>query len=490
MIPRLSLLAAALAAALPAFAATGPSSSATPYLTPVEPGVEFTSILTTGDTVALRQVWSRAPAQTYRMAGIPDGLGAWDNDDGTFTVVMNHELGSSVGVARAHGGKGAFVSRWQIRKSDLKVLNGQDLIERVKLWDGSQFVETPGAVFNRFCSADLAPSKALFNRKSGKGYHGGRIFFSGEETSGGRPFAHIASGREAGTSYQIPGLGNAAWENLVASPFEQDTTVLMGMDDGSLNASKLFAYVGTKQKKGSALEQAGLAGGTRYEMSIDGFTTESPAINAIPNGYSGRFSMVTSGGTGLNRVEDGAWDTKNPNRFYFVTTANITGNSRLWRATFDDISNPAAGGNVEVLVDGAVTGQKMMDNITVDGSGAVYMQEDVGNNAHIGKVWKYGRDGSLTLIAQHDADRFIAGASADIDGTDAKQSDEESSGIVEITQLLTDDDKVGTAGAAWDVRNYRYFLMDVQAHYTSVNGTPLDAELVEGGQLLMMQVPR
>ena len=38
---------------------------------------------------------------------------------------------------------------------------------------------------------------------------------------------------------------------------------------------------------------------------------------------------MTSGGTGLNRVEDGAWDTQDPNRFYFVTTASFTGLSRL-----------------------------------------------------------------------------------------------------------------------------------------------------------------
>jgi len=37
------------------------------------------------------------------------GLGAFDNGDGTFTVLMNHELGATSGVARAHGGKGAFV---------------------------------------------------------------------------------------------------------------------------------------------------------------------------------------------------------------------------------------------------------------------------------------------------------------------------------------------------------------------------------------------
>jgi hypothetical protein len=34
------------------------------------------------------------------------------------------------------------------------------------------------------------------------------------------------------------------------------------------------------------------------------------------------------------------------------------------------------------------------------------------------------------------------------------------------------------------------FLLDVQAHYTGVNGVPLDPELVEGGQLLMMKMSR
>jgi hypothetical protein len=43
-------VAAALAASS-AGAATGPSSSQSPYLVGVAPGVEFTSILTTGDPV-------------------------------------------------------------------------------------------------------------------------------------------------------------------------------------------------------------------------------------------------------------------------------------------------------------------------------------------------------------------------------------------------------------------------------------------------------
>lgn len=51
-------------------------------------------------------------ANGYRLVGIPDGLGAFDNGDGTITLLVNHELGSTKGVVRSHGSKGAFVSKW------------------------------------------------------------------------------------------------------------------------------------------------------------------------------------------------------------------------------------------------------------------------------------------------------------------------------------------------------------------------------------------
>ena len=121
-------LAAAMMPALPAQAATGPSSSQAPYLVPTAQGVAVTSIISVGD----------AAANGYRMVGIPDGLGAYDNGDGTFTVTMNHELGNTSGAVRAHGSMGAFVSKWTIRKSDLKVLAGQDMVQSaadVFTWD-------------------------------------------------------------------------------------------------------------------------------------------------------------------------------------------------------------------------------------------------------------------------------------------------------------------------------------------------------------------
>src|SRR5262249_5184198 len=105
-------------------ALTGPSSSQTPYLVPSLTSVSTTSILTVGDVVG-----------TFKMIGIPDGMGAFDNGDGTITLVNNHELMPAQGVLRAHGATGAFVSKWVIEKDTLKVLSGSDLMRHVHQWN-------------------------------------------------------------------------------------------------------------------------------------------------------------------------------------------------------------------------------------------------------------------------------------------------------------------------------------------------------------------
>jgi len=103
---------------------TGPSSSESPYLVRTEPGVVTVSILTVGDAVN----YKADGITPYRMVGIPDGLGAFDNGDGTFTLLMNHELASArsgpTGIVRDHGFAGAFVSKWIIDKATLTVLHG------------------------------------------------------------------------------------------------------------------------------------------------------------------------------------------------------------------------------------------------------------------------------------------------------------------------------------------------------------------------------
>ena len=141
---------------------------------------------------------------------------------GTFTLLMNHELSSSQGVIRAHGARGAFVSKWTIRTSDLTVLHGEDLIQTLHTWnDGTAEWEVSNtdafpARINRLCSADLPPVSAFFNPASGNGYDG-RLFMDGEEGgTTGRPFGHVVA---TGDSFELtPWLGNMSFENVVAHP--------------------------------------------------------------------------------------------------------------------------------------------------------------------------------------------------------------------------------------------------------------------------------
>ena len=118
-------------------ATTGPSSSASPYLVSTQGNVEITSVLTAGDNAI----------GGYTMVGVPDGLGAFDNGDGTFTVLMNHEIGTSngspLGVTRDHGFAGAFVSKLVVDKSSLEVVSGSDLIKQAYEYDATNYSYVP-----------------------------------------------------------------------------------------------------------------------------------------------------------------------------------------------------------------------------------------------------------------------------------------------------------------------------------------------------------
>jgi hypothetical protein len=455
----------------------GPKSSQTPYLVSVDSHITVESLITTGDQAL----------NGYTMAGIPDGLGAFDNGNGTFTVLMNHEIPGGLGAVRAHGANGAFVSEWVIDKTTLQVLSGQDLIQHVFVAaDGFSVDHSAangnGITFSRFCSADLADQSAFFNAASGLGYNEGRLFLDGEESGvEGRPFAHIASGPDAGNSYELAALGNMAYENLLANPDTGNKTVVAMTDDGQ--NGQVYFYYGDKKSTGSAIDKAGLTGGHLFGIKVADFAATSDnapnSTTPLSADEQSAFTLVdlgdVSGKTGQQiddaseaagvatflRPEDGAWDTINPNRFYFVTTNAFNSPSQLWAADFVDAANPALGGTIKLLLNGS-EGQQMFDNITVDASGKVTLCEDVGNNAHLGKVWQYDpATDSLTQLAVHDSSRFLSG------GANFLTQDEETSGVVDISHIL------GNAGE-------HVFLIDTQAHFA--NGP----QLVEGGQLMVM----
>ena len=471
----------------------GPSTTSTPYVLPSLAGVKTTSILTVGDEIG-----------GYRLVGIPDGLGAFRNTGGYFTLLVNHELGETKGIARAHGSKGAFVSRWVIDRKDGEVLKGEDFTPSplfVYTWDRSALAYEQGTTaWNRFCSADLAgPGAFWFDGRGARE----RIFLNGEEyderdaADHGRAFAHVATGPFRGESWELPRLGRVAFENVVASPHPQRKTIVIGFDDAdrvtdpSLTKapSELYVYVGTKQREGHPIERAGLTNGDLYGVQVRArrrtVTEESNDFGlGGPVGAfvdRGTFSLLKLGDVSswngvklqdeairfgiarFQRIEDGAWDPRpgHGTDLYFVTTANVTTNSRLWRLRFNDIERPQAGGTIEILLDGS-EGHRMLDNVGIDRHGRILLQEDVGGNDRLGKIWLYSieRD-ELVEVAAHDAALFAK------DTGSLKTIDEESSGIIDAESIL---------GRGW-------FLLAVQAHVSAG-----DDELVEKGQIVALYV--
>jgi hypothetical protein len=430
--------------------------------------------------------------------------------------------GLVLGGTGAHGAKGAFVSKWVINKSDLSVVSGQDLIHQVNVWDSTANGGTGGWVpasgsantLVRLCSADLAPSSAFYNSATGNGFNG-HLFMDGEETSGGRPFAHVV---DTGQSFELtPWLGTMAFENSVANPGTGDKTTVGETDDTSptLNSSgqvisggQVYFYNGTKTNTGNEVQKAGLTGGKLYGIKVLGGVPQNEAAKhdwsvgdqfdfqavdvSAHAGVLGTGSNTlegdsqASGVTNFQRPEDGSWDPDHPSDFYFVTTSNfgpnsagtLDGHTRLWRLHFNDPADPSQGGKIKLLVSGPVgtpdspsstgtqsatsQGPQMFDNITVN-DGQVILLEDVGNQAYRGGVWVYDiASGSLAKIAIADPDVFTPGPSPPF-----VTKDEEASGVIPAPFL--------GAGA---------YLLDEQVHKPSS-----DPELVEGGQYMELHIP-
>lgn len=469
------------------FTTQGPSSSQAAYLVPNQPNVRFVSLLTATDTVP--------GGAASGFVGVPDGIGAFDNGNGTATILVNHEIGGSAGVVRAHGFAGSFVSKLIVNTSTLQVTGMADLAQQIYVWDSTNnnyVLTTTGGTglagtgaLTRLCSGDLADQTAYFNPATGLGTQE-RIYLTGEESGAeGRGFAWIATGAEAGRAYELARFGNFSWENMVARPTASNKTVVMGMDDAT--GGQVYMYIGDKQATGSAIDRAGLNNGLLYGIKADWFqetsggpTSGTFTLAALGNVQSSTGAQLeaasnAAGVTQWLRPEDGAWDTVNPNRFYFQTTNSFNNPSRLWALDFIDPTDPTKGGNITAVLNGT-EGQQMLDNmgVTKPGSylpfGTVISGEDVGNNARDGRVYSYdAATDTLTTIARHNPalfgdDNTVVTAPFTID--------EESSGHVDVTSIF------GNA-------NTNAYLVDVQAHYSV--STP---GIVEGGQLMVMYVDR
>ena len=479
----------------------GPNTTTDPYVLPAAQGVRIVSLLTVSD--------AGAASNGFELVGIPDGMGARSGPGSDFTLYNNQEIASNLGAVRTHGQKGAFVSKWRIDGDTFAVEEGSDFVQPgVTYWDyvsqtygttpsaGGPNPRFPGdtfpaqlAAFGRWCSSSLTDNRQLYNNRTGNGYLG-RIYFGNEEIGDeGRSFGVT----EDGHAQQLPRLGLFSWENTLVAANRTDTTLVMGQEDTA--GGQLWVYVGRKTSSGNAFDKAGLTNGDDHVVDLVNESVSSDAdfrstygkgkevefdLADVPWDLSGatQNKIGVDEGLTLNRIEDGAWDPRNPKDFYFVTTeggegANVpTGQfgrdgGGLWRLRFKSIERPELGGTLTLLLDGSEAPfLNKPDNMDIDRRGNLLIQEDPGGNVQLARIVAYDIDtGKRGVVAQFDPALFAPQTPG---GTDAVFTiDEESSGIIDAHEVL---------GGGW-------FLFDAQIHKTNP-----DPALVEYGQLLAMKV--
>jgi hypothetical protein len=507
-----------------------PANAAAPvYVEAVATSATLTPFASAGDMVG-----------TYLVPGIPDGLGVVKNGN-SLRIITNHEWSATNAVAAGRttaGGlvSGSFLSDMTYDLKTQKVTKAVDLFKDVVWYDYTtgKYGQTPVApagalvkdsfgtlnhsyLLNRFCSGSLAPAGSFFDKASGYGFTDA-VFLAGEE--GGDESRAFATNLTNGQLVQLPALGLAAWENVIPAPNKGKTTVLMTNEDGSATDSQQWMYVGTKTKTGAWYEKAGFTNGKSYVVAAAAgaavandaeirtkygknkpFPISFAEVNIKANGKDQNIE-ANAKGIEFARVEDGHFDPKKPNDYYFVTTqsdsdplnkavAATTPNpatptvsrdgGALWRIRFKDVSKPLSGATLELLLDGSESiYMSKPDNISVDSFGNVLIQEDPGNNAHLARIVSYRiSDGKVGTIAQFKAEYFTSTGASFI------TQDEESSGIVDVTTELRTS-KSDTAS---------YYMFVAQIHATPAKARPdLDptdatlAKAVEGGQWYILKI--
>jgi autotransporter-associated beta strand protein len=523
-IARLFLVAAATTVSLSAQSVIqGPSSSQTSYLTPTAPGWSATSLLTVGDSIG-----------GYLMIGIPDGLGAYSNNDGTMTVLANHEIGNNFttgvlqGTNRAHGIAGGSVSKWVINTSTWQVVSGGDFVTsptKQMMWDSTASAGAGNWVartssnpyaYLRPCAADLPKIEAFYDSVSGTGYNG-LIFMNGEEAGAeGKAFAWITTGDvgEVGKVYELPHHGKYSWENNLARSNYGSTpgatnllqTVTVGTDDTT--PGEVYVYIGAKTNVGNAVQRAGLANGLTYGLKVltaTGYTGDILFENAtgingtfglaqifdnatLPNKTGAQFQTesLRLKVTQFARPEDAQWVDEDS--LVFATTGatvnSVSVTSKIYQLDFNSTAADGiltTGGAIKVVVDskniigldGAAA--RSFDNLTIGDDNKLYIQEDPGNSSYVAKHWIVDHTLSTQALREASAVQIFESDRTRFTtgGTLYQTLDEEHSGIIDITDIVAD----GIVGSQW-------FLVATQNHAAATGANA--ATLVEGGQFIAL----
>jgi secreted PhoX family phosphatase len=486
----------ALATAMPALATT----AVKPYAVPIGTEYEVTPLFSVDDTVPE----TSNPSQQYRMVGIPDGLGAHSNGDGTSTLYMNHEFTQSTISQPVVGGpqyRGTYVSKW-ILDANGNPISGERAFDTV--WDENTLVGPAAEVgnatpaFARFCSGYLAGPKNGFDRQ---------IYLTNEEELSPSTFDGMGGLSVAifdNEAHTLPNLGRYSKENSIVQPVQGTQTVIFSTEDGPANLNnQLYMYVGMKDPSASSvLAKNGLDNGSLFVFrsniltknsertstagSVVGKWVEIPGADAMTDVQLEAASDAVNAMTFV-RPEDGAFNPNDPNEFFFVTTGSSSGADdgvnelgRLYSlrlhpgnvlkpATLRIVYNAdaviAAGGDIAISPDNVDTsGQYLM----INEDGTTESRIVMGAKGRDGSIWRFNLvDGGALGVDVTTATRIAELDPPGRDGVPVGPGVWETSGTIDASLLFGEN--------TW--------LSDVQAHPPTAAPS---AGTVEDGQLFLM----
>jgi len=493
--------------------------------------LQISSLITNGEVTNGLQPGS----SVFTPVGIFDGMGAYDNLDGTYSLLVNHELGNTNGyqyqvqvkagsaAASTETVTGARISRFIVAKDiDGNTANGYQ--SRV-LAGGLAYdqVISPNTSFSlgsgisRFCSANLTPAGQF----GGRGF-GDSLYLAGEESGNGRFFALDPS---VAKLYHVPAFGLGGWESATAvDTGHANTVAVLLFDDTSGTPNYLYLWVGAKSAGSSdLLERNGIAAnsGSLYAWKADAIANTPAGVagvalnTAISGGWvslgSGsqiaalttaaalRSLASSAGAMQFTRIEDGDVNPSTGRQVAFTTTggsgSDLYGNTQILdlASSFGTNGLLASGANTSMRVvadtdrltgTARQAGLRNPDGLAWSANGYLYVQEDRSllNGTADGRfgseeasIWKVDSiTGDAVRWAQIDR-AAVPTAYGQSDSAPADIGNWESSGILDVSSLY---------GAAAG----NYFLSDVQAH-SLTNGNIVGGQyLGEGGQINLIQV--
>ena len=517
---------------LPALLMSGLSvtvAATPPMLKPLpQSGFNAITLFTVGESIG-----------DYRPPGVLDGTAAYPGEDGSLRIIINHELAPVAGypyqLANDTTLTGSRISYMDLDTAAKTITAAGPAFDTVIDRNGTTVKDA-----QQISELLVEDNRGLNALCSAQGYLAGEfgfvddLFFTHEEVSAREDHPHGGSvwvlDVNARTLQAAPELGRGAWENsaAVATPDMNEpdghVAILLG-DDIEFGDAPLYLWIGRKQPGGNLLERNGLSNGRLFAWVPDN-GAETPADwRGTGNKLAGRFVPLAArnekrrgqpgydpagylddltlrkrtrelGAFRFSRPEDLHTDPANQQRVAFASTGQgDVFPDDDWGALYiidmdfrlDDQKKLAADATLTIIYDGddedkGDFGIRNPDNLVWAGDGFVYVQEDKasklnefgGKSGMEASVWRIDPDEPDNYERIAMIDRSVIQPPNAEDLNPDKLGRWESSGILDVTDYFPN-----APG--------RVFIATVQAH--SLRGGDIGGreDLVQGGQLLLLE---